>query len=131
MKKFDILSILFGVLLSVIALYFMLRPATATSAPLSTVSVVKLGNVSWDQTEMTVADVKTFANATGFVSQAEKNGGGLSYETGFVKKPGWTWRAPYGVPAKDAEPAVHLNQSEAASVCRFYGKRVPTDAEWT
>lgn len=131
MKKFDILSILFGVLLSVIALYFMLRPATATSAPLSTVSVVKLGNVSWDQTEMTVADVKTFANATGFVSQAEKNGGGLSYETGFVKKPGWTWRAPYGVPAKDAEPAVHLNQSEAASVCRFYGKRLPTDAEWT
>lgn len=96
MKKFDILSILFGVLLSVIALYFMLRPATATSAPLSTVSVVKLGNVSWDQAEMTVADVKTFANATGFVSQAEKNGGGLSYEAGFVKKPGWTWMAPYG-----------------------------------
>jgi hypothetical protein len=32
--------------------------------------------------------VKTFADATGFVSQAEKNGGGLSYEAGFVKKPG-------------------------------------------
>ena len=131
MKKFDFLSILFGLLLSVIALYFMLRPSTATSAPSSTIPVVKVGNLSWDQTEMTIADVKVFADATGFVSQAEKNGGGLSYEAGFVKKPGWTWKAPYGVPAQTSEPAVHLNQSEAASVCRFYGKRLPTEAEWT
>jgi formylglycine-generating enzyme required for sulfatase activity len=131
MKKFDILPILFGVLLSVIALYFMLRPSTASSAPASTIPVVKVGNVSWDQTEMTIADMKTFATATGFVSQAEKNGGGLNYESGFVKKPGWVWKTPYGVPAKDAEPAVHLNQSEAASACRYFGKRLPTEAEWT
>jgi len=126
MKKLDLTSILFG-----IALYFMLLPITVTSAPASTIPVVKIGNLSWDQTEMTIADVKTFADATGFVSQAEKNGGGLSYEGGFVKKPGWTWKTPYGVPAKAAEPAVHLNQSEAALVCHFYGKRLPTDAEWT
>jgi formylglycine-generating enzyme required for sulfatase activity len=131
MKKFDLLSILFGLLLSVIALYFMLRPSTATSAPASTIPTVKVGTVSWDQTEMTIADVNTFAQATGFVSQAEKNGGGLSYEAGFVKKPGWTWKTPYGVPAKSTEPAVHLNQAEAASVCRFYGKRLPTESEWT
>jgi sulfatase modifying factor 1 len=131
MKKFDFLSILFGFLLSLIALYFMLRPTAATSAPASTIPVVKVGNLSWDQTEMTIADVKTFADATGFVSQAEKNGGGLSYEVGFVKKPAWTWKTPYGAFAKSSEPAVHLNQAEAASVCRFYGKRLPTDAEWT
>lgn len=131
MKKFDILPILFGVVLSIIAGYFMLRSAPADSAPVSTIPTVKVGNLSWDQTEMTIADVKTFANATGFVSQAEKNGGGLSYEAGFVKKPGWTWKTPYGVPAQDTEPAVHLNQAEAASICRFYGKRLPTDAEWT
>jgi formylglycine-generating enzyme required for sulfatase activity len=131
MKKFDILPILFSVLLSVIALYFMLRSSTETSAPVSTISTVKVGNLSWDQTEMTIADMKAFASATEFVSAAEKNGGGLSYESGFVKKPGWTWKTPYGVPAKDAEPAVHLNQAEAASVCRYFGKRLPTDAEWT
>lgn len=131
MKKFDFLPILFGLLLSVIALYFMLRPTAATSAPASTIPVVKLGNISWDQTEMTIADVKSFADATGFVSQAEKNGGGLSYESGFVKKPGWSWKTPYGVPAQSTEPAVHLNQKEAESVCRYYGKRLPTNAEWT
>jgi sulfatase modifying factor 1 len=131
MKKFDFLPIVFGLLLSAIALYFMLRSSTTHSAPASTIPVVKVGNVSWDQTEMTIADMKTFATATGFVSQAEKNGGGLSYEAGFVKKSGWTWKTPYGVPAKDAEPAVHLNQSEAASACRYFGKRLPTENEWT
>lgn len=130
MKKFDILQIIFGVLLSVIALYFMLRPSAANSAPASTIPLVKIGNLSWDQVEMTIADVKTFADATGFVSQAEKNGGGLSYEAGFVKKPGWTWKTPYGALAKSSEPAVHLNQAEAQSVCRFYGKRLPTNDEW-
>ncbi len=37
---------------------------------------------------MTIGDVKAFAAATGFVSAAEKKGGGLSYEAGFVQKPG-------------------------------------------
>jgi len=130
MKKFDTTAILFGLLLSAVALYFMLRPATSQSAPSSTISTVQIGDLTWDQTEMTIADVKGFANATGFTSQAEKNGGGLSYEYGFVKKPGWTWKTPYGVPAKDTEPAVHLNQREAESICRYYGKRLPTEAEW-
>jgi hypothetical protein len=130
MKKFDTLPILFGLLLSVIAAYLMLRPATSQSAPNPTILAVQIGDLAWDQTEMTIADVKGFANATGFTSQAEKNGGGLSYEYGFVKKLGWTWKTPYGVPAKDTEPAVHLNQPEAESICRYYGKRLPTNAEW-
>ena len=131
MKKFDLLTILFGLLLTAIAAYLMLRSSTANSAPSSTIPAVRIGNVVWDQTEMTIADVKQFADQAGFISQAEKNGGGLSYEYGFVKKPGWTWKTPYGVPANANEPAVHLNQAEAAAVCRHYGKRLPTDVEWT
>ena len=107
MKKFDLLTILFGLLLSAIAAYFMMRPSTANSAPISTIPVVQIGNLAWDQTEMTIADVKQFADQIGFMSQAEKNGGGLSYESGFVKKTGWTWKTPYGVPANPNEPAVH------------------------
>ncbi len=130
MKKFDIFPVLFGLLLTAIAAYFMLRSSPAESAPTSSIPTVQVGNLIWDQTEMTIADVKSYAVATGFVSTAEKKGGGLSYEGGFVQKPGWTWRTPYGVLAKDAEPAVHLNQKEAEAICRHYYKRLPTDAEW-
>ena len=129
MKKFDIVSIFFGLILTAIAAYFMLRSSPSQSAPATSIPTVQIGNLLWDQTEMTIGDVKGFA-ATGFVSVAESKGGGLSYEAGFVKKPGWTWKTPYGVPANDAEPAVHLNQKEAEYICRFYGKRLPTEGEW-
>ena len=130
MKKFDFYQILFGILLSAIVVYFMLRPSASQSAPIYSIPTVQVGNVIWDQTEMNIGEVKSFASSTGFVSSAERKGGGLSYEAGFVQKPGWTWRTPYGVSAGDLEPAVHLNQKEAESICRYYGKRLPTDAEW-
>ena len=116
MKKFDFSTILFGLLLTAIAAYFMLRSTPAQSASSSAIPTVKIGNLVWDQTEMTIADVRSFAASTNFISSAEKKGGGLSYEGGFVQKPGWTWKTPYGVPAKDTEPAVHLNQKEAESI---------------
>lgn len=132
MKKVDIYQILFGLLLTVIALFFIFRSADARSqgGPKPTMQTLKVGQLNWDLTEATIAQVRAFASATGFISEAERNGGGLSYETGFVKKPGWTWRAPYGVDAKEQEPAVHLTQKEAESICRFYGKRLPTNLEW-
>ena len=96
----------------------------------SSIPTVRVGSLQWDQHEMTIGEVKRFASQTGFVSQAEKNGGGTVYELGFVQKPGWTWKAPYGVKAQDREPAVHLNATEAEQICRFFGKRLPTDEEW-
>ena len=131
MKNIDHTQILFSFALMASALYFLLGSSPSQSAPNSLIPAVQIGNLIWDQTEMTIGDVKGFAFSSNFVSAAEKNDGGLSYEGGFVKKPGWTWKTPYGIPAKDTEPAVHLNQKEADSICRFYGKRLPTDAEWT
>ncbi|MCF8194363.1 MAG: formylglycine-generating enzyme family protein [Polynucleobacter sp.] len=98
--------------------------------PQSQIANVKIGNILWDLTETTIGEVKRYAQVTGFRSAAEMQGGGLSYEMGFVKKPGWSWRTPYGVTANDQEPAVHLNAQEAQTICRFYGKRLPTDSEW-
>ncbi len=131
LKKFDIYQIIFGLVLSLVALYFMLRSAPTQAAPKSSIPTIQVNDLLWDQTEMTIADVKAFASSTGFVSAAEKKGGGLSYESGFVQKPGWTWKTTYGVAANDSEPVVHLNQKEAESICRYYGKRLPTDSEWT
>lgn len=40
----------------------------------------------WDVHEVTVAQVKRFAAATGFVSLAEKEGSGIIYESGWAQK---------------------------------------------
>ncbi len=45
-------------------------------------------------------------------------------------KKGWTWRAPFGIPAQDNEPAVHLTFDEAQKICQHEGKRLPRDTEW-
>jgi len=87
--------------------------------------------LQWDLHEMTIGQVKQMAQATGFISRAEREGGGEVYETGWTKKSGWTWRTPFGVPALDREPAVHLTFDEAQSICKFFGKRLPNDREWT
>lgn len=114
----------------ILSMGIFLSPILVLAQTQSTIPTVRIGNLSWDQHEMTIGEVKRFAKATGFVSQAEKNGGGTVYELGFVQKPGWTWKAPYGVAADDREPAVHLNASEAEQICRFFNKRLPSDAEW-
>ena len=89
-----------------------------------------MGRFAIDRTEVTIGAFRAFADATGTVTAAERNGGGSVYEAGWVRKPGWTWRTPFGVPGLDAEPAVHVTHGEAQAYCRWAGKRLPTDAEW-
>jgi formylglycine-generating enzyme required for sulfatase activity len=113
-----------------IASLALVSPLQALAKTESNIPSVRVGSLQWDLHEMTIGEVKRFASQTGFVSQAEKNGGGTVYELGFVQKPGWTWKTPFGVNAQDREPAVHLNATEAEQICRFFGKRLPTDEEW-
>jgi sulfatase modifying factor 1 len=91
---------------------------------------IQVGVLLWDAHEVTVGSLRRYAQATGFVSRAEKEGGGFIYEAGWTKKPGWTWRSPFGQPAANNEPAVHLTFDEAQGVCRFFNKRLPMDKEW-
>ena len=83
-----------------------------------------------DRTEVSVAAFRRFVGATGMVTLAERQGGGSVFEAGWVRKPGWTWRTPFGEPADEGEPAVHITFDEAAAYCRWACKRLPTDAEW-
>ena len=82
------------------------------------------------RTETSVGQFRRFVVAQGVVTLAEKRGGGEVYEAGWVRKPGWTWRTPFGKPAADDEPAVHVSFDEAQAFCRWAGARLPTDNEW-
>jgi formylglycine-generating enzyme len=89
-----------------------------------------VGPVDIARTETTVAQFRAFVQATGTVTAAEQRGGGEVFEAGWTRKPGWIWRAPFGRPAADDEPAVHVTWHEAQAFCRWAGGRLPSDAEW-
>jgi formylglycine-generating enzyme len=89
-----------------------------------------LGAFEIARTETTVAQFRRFVQASGWVTRAERAGGGQVFEAGWVKKPGWTWSTPYGRPAADDEPAVHVDVADAQGFCRWAGGQLPTDAQW-
>jgi len=91
---------------------------------------VRVGTFSIARTETTIAQFARFVQATGTVTAAERAGGGQTFEAGWTRKPGWTWRTPFGVPAADDEPAVHVTWHEAQAFCGWAGARLPTDAQW-
>jgi len=84
------------------------------------------------RTETTVGQFRRFVEATKTVTRAERDGGGEVYEAGWTKKPGWTWRTPFGGQrqAADDEPAVHVTYHEAQAFCRWAAGQLPTDAQW-
>ena len=83
-----------------------------------------------DRHEVTVGQWRAFVAATRTVTAAEREGGGRQYLGGWRTMPGWTWKAPYGTPASDDEPAAHITFDEATAYCRWAGLRLPRDAEW-
>ncbi len=106
--------------------------AAQTNATSPLVDRVAVGTLMVDRTEVTIAQFAHFAQATGTVTRAEREGGGFEYLGGWQRRPGWTWRTPDGVaPASRQLPAVHLTHAEAEAYCRWAGARLPTAAEWT
>ncbi|TAG00968.1 MAG: formylglycine-generating enzyme family protein [Burkholderiales bacterium] len=108
----------------------LLLSAVVLAQPVDTTPMQTIGNFSIDVHEVTIEQVTRFARATGFVSQAERSGGGSTFEGGWVQRAGWNWRTPFGTVANPNEPAVHLTYDEAAAYCAWAGKRLPSDAEW-
>lgn len=90
----------------------------------------RVGDFEIDRSEVSIAAFGRFATATGLVTKAEREGGGLVFEAGWTKKPGWTWKTPFGRPGDPQEPAVHVTFDEAKSYCIWAGKRLPNDREW-
>ncbi len=84
-----------------------------------------------DATEVTVGQFGRFAARRGMTTAAEREGGGFEYGAGWERRPGWTYKTPYGKPAADDEPAVHLSWHEANAYCEDAGGSLPTQAQWS
>lgn len=92
---------------------------------------ISMGDFSIDATEVSIGRFAEYAARKQLVTAAEKEGGGQEYVMGWQKRPGWTWRTPFGQPAGADEPAVHLSWYEAQAFCQDAGGALPTKAQWS
>jgi formylglycine-generating enzyme required for sulfatase activity len=69
------------------------------------------------RTETTVQQFEAFVRATGYRTDAEKDGSER------------TWRKP-GFRIEPKQPVVYVTSNDAVAYCEFIGARLPNDAEW-
>jgi formylglycine-generating enzyme required for sulfatase activity len=98
-----------------------------------------------DQTEVTVGQFAAFVQATGYVTEAEREGGAVLFHTPsdaeLQQRPlawwrfvaGADWRHPQG--AQSSMPPANLpvtlvTQADALAYARWLGRDLPTEAEW-
>lgn len=98
-----------------------------------------------DETEVTNAQFAAFIEATGYVTDAEREGRGVVFRAPLPgangTDQGWwhhvagaNWRHPDG-PSSSLEglsnhPVVQVTRDDASAYARWLGRRLPTEAEW-
>jgi sulfatase modifying factor 1 len=86
---------------------------------------------------VTVADFRTFINATKYQTEAEKfgNGGIIDESTDkqWILKDGANWHHPMGPDfpaAPDNHPVTQVSWNDANAYAKWAGKRLPCEIEW-
>lgn len=113
------------------------QPSLKNDKPLRAVTVSAF---YIDKCEVTVSEFRHFVEATGFVTDAEREGFGFAETPYFPlqtalrpKSRGISWRnaAPTLYhEQRDDEPVVYVTWNDAAAYARWVGKRLPTEVEW-
>lgn len=91
-------------------------------------------------TEVTNRQFAGFIESTGYLTDAETNGFGMTFREGmddwhWDSTPGATWRLPFGPDGPGTEdkpnhPVTQISIRDARAYCRWAGVRLPTVAEW-
>jgi len=88
--------------------------------------------------EVTVGQFRAFVDATGYQTEAERDGGGTGLNPNTFKLavgPRYTWKFT-GFPQTDDHPVVNVSWNDAVAFCAWLSKqegttyRLPTEAEW-
>jgi formylglycine-generating enzyme required for sulfatase activity len=82
------------------------QPAAQPAGDRGAAAAVPIGDAfRIDRVEVPVARFDAFLKASGRTSTAEREGGGFEWGAGWERRPGWTFRAPSGAPARPDDPA--------------------------
>ncbi len=84
---------------------------------------------------VTVAQFASFVAATGYVTQAEREGWGLAFTgTRWEKVAGACWRTPSGpgsaISRKEDHPVVQVSCLDAEAFCAWAGLALPDEMQW-